>query len=58
MSTVGRPIDCLAVLFAALCHDLDHPGVNNAFEASSMSERAVRYNDTSILENYHAALVR
>ena len=50
------PMDCLAILLAALCHDLDHPGVNNTFEASSMSERAVRYNDVSILENYHAAL--
>jgi hypothetical protein len=27
-----EPLDRLAVLIAALCHDVDHPGHNNAFE--------------------------
>jgi hypothetical protein len=26
-------IDCLALLLAAVCHDLEHPGTTNAFQA-------------------------
>ena len=25
-------IDILALIFAAICHDLDHPGYNNAYQ--------------------------
>lgn len=59
--TVGRaaelltPLDIFALLISALCHDLDHPGTNNVFHASTCSKLALRYNDKSILENHHAA---
>eukprot|EP01116_Phalansterium_solitarium_P025361 TRINITY_DN9661_c0_g1_i1.p1 TRINITY_DN9661_c0_g1~~TRINITY_DN9661_c0_g1_i1.p1 ORF type:complete len:698 (-),score=295.45 TRINITY_DN9661_c0_g1_i1:430-2523(-) len=47
--------DILAALLAALMHDYDHPGVNNAFEINSGSDLALRYNDVSVLENHHVA---
>lgn len=48
-------LEWLALLVAALCHDLAHPGVNNAHLISSRSELAVIYNDRSVLENFHAS---
>ena len=37
-----EPIDRLALLIAALCHDIDHPGHNNAFEVSLVTAAACR----------------
>lgn len=42
-------------LIAAMCHDIDHPGVNNAFLINTGAPLAVRYNDISVLENHHCA---
>jgi cAMP-specific phosphodiesterase 4 len=44
------------MLVAAVCHDIDHTGMSNAFEIASMSELALRYNDRSVLESHHAAV--
>lgn len=44
-----------AMLVGAICHDLDHPGVNNAFLINTRDVRALRYNDASVLENVHVA---
>jgi hypothetical protein len=49
-------LEVFALLLAAFCHDVDHPGVNNAFLSAVEDELAVRYNDQSVLENHHAAL--
>ena len=51
-----EPIDSLALLLAALCHDLEHPGTTNAFQINSGSELAMRYNDSSVLEHHHCAM--
>ena len=48
-------LDILALLIAALCHDVDHSGKTNAFEVSSASEIAIVYHDNAVLENHHAA---
>ena len=48
-------IECYALLLAALAHDLEHPGVNNAYLIKSRDPLAITYNDTSVLENRHAA---
>ena len=42
------------MLTAALCHDTNHDGVNNAFHMNSYDELALTYNDTSLLESMHA----
>lgn len=51
-----RTLDVFALFIAALCHDMDHPGVSNAFLVETDNELALRYNDISVLENHHAAL--
>lgn len=48
-------VDRLALILAAVAHDVEHPGWNNAFEVATMSPLAIRYNDISVLENHHAA---
>ena len=48
-------VDVLALLLAAMCHDLEHPGTTNAFQVNTCSQLALRYNDISVLENHHAA---
>ena len=45
----------LSILFASLMHDVDHRGRTNIFEANSLSDIALTYNDRSILENHHCS---
>jgi dual 3',5'-cyclic-AMP and -GMP phosphodiesterase 11 len=45
----------LAVLIAALCHDLDHPGNNSAFEVATMTKISVLYSNDTVLERHHCA---
>ncbi|CAO3649977.1 unnamed protein product [Mucor fragilis] len=49
-----RPIDMLALLMAAIGHDVGHPGVNNGFMITTATPLAVLYNDRSVLESYHS----
>ena len=51
-------LDVLALLVAALCHDMGHTGHTNAFHVNSMSELATTYSDQSVLEYHHSALTR
>uniref|UniRef100_A0A7S0DUT1 Phosphodiesterase n=1 Tax=Hanusia phi TaxID=3032 RepID=A0A7S0DUT1_9CRYP len=46
-------IDKLALVTAALCHDIDHPGVTNDLLVKTGSDLALLYNDCSVLENHH-----
>mmetsp|Transcript_10646 Transcript_10646/g.16702 ORF Transcript_10646/g.16702 Transcript_10646/m.16702 type:complete len:261 (+) Transcript_10646:188-970(+) len=46
-------LTAFALITSALCHDLEHPGVNNPFLIATHNELAVLYNDKSVLENYH-----
>jgi GAF domain-containing protein len=48
--------DLLGLLLAALGHDVEHPGRNNAFQVATQSKLALRYNDIGVLENHHAAV--
>eukprot|EP01029_Cantina_marsupialis_P010294 TRINITY_DN2343_c0_g1_i1.p1 TRINITY_DN2343_c0_g1~~TRINITY_DN2343_c0_g1_i1.p1 ORF type:complete len:1150 (+),score=214.32 TRINITY_DN2343_c0_g1_i1:145-3594(+) len=52
-----KPLDMLSLLVAALAHDLDHSGKNNKFEIVTKSSLAIRYNDHSVLENHHGAVL-
>ena len=44
-----------SLMIAALAHDLDHPGVSNAFLVNTRDPLATVYNDSSVLENAHVA---
>eukprot|EP00002_Diphylleia_rotans_P024229 TRINITY_DN4776_c0_g2_i1.p1 TRINITY_DN4776_c0_g2~~TRINITY_DN4776_c0_g2_i1.p1 ORF type:complete len:782 (-),score=146.58 TRINITY_DN4776_c0_g2_i1:1336-3681(-) len=52
---VLSPLSRLALFISALGHDLEHPGVNNAFQINLITPLALLYNDRSILENHHCA---
>jgi hypothetical protein len=43
------------LMIAAIGHDVGHPGVNNVYLVETSNELAVKYNDTSPLENMHCA---
>lgn len=55
--SLTHSIDRLALLLAGLCHDVDHPGVNNAYESNALTPLAIQYNDASVLEHHHAAVM-
>lgn len=48
-------VDLLVVLVAAAVHDVGHPAVNNEFLVKTRHSMALRYNDRSVLENFHVA---
>ncbi len=48
-------LEIFGLLMASICHDVEHPGLNNTYQANTNSTLALRYNDKSILENHHSA---
>jgi len=49
-----KPLERLALLIAAMCHDLDHPGTNSRYQEETNSSLAQEYQaDGSILERHH-----
>ncbi|XP_067915093.1 dual 3',5'-cyclic-AMP and -GMP phosphodiesterase 11A isoform X2 [Heterodontus francisci] len=58
ITTVGfreilSDIEILALMVGCLCHDLDHRGTNNAFQAKSGSALAELYGTSATLEHHH-----
>ena len=49
-------MEILIILVASICHDVGHPGVNNSFLSNTSHSLSIRYNDQSILENFHTCL--
>ncbi|KAJ1550733.1 High affinity cAMP-specific 3',5'-cyclic phosphodiesterase 7A, partial [Nowakowskiella sp. JEL0078] len=49
------PEERLSSIIAAIIHDYMHPGVNNAFLIATYSPLSIRYNDSSVLENFHTS---
>jgi len=45
-------VNCLALIIACLCHDLDHRGTNNSYQLATDSPLARLYS-TSTLERHH-----
>ena len=45
-------VECLSLVIACLCHDLDHRGTNNSFQTKSSSNLAQLYS-TSTMEHHH-----
>jgi cAMP-specific phosphodiesterase 4 len=48
-------LERFSLIISAICHDIDHPGLNNAFLIETAHELSMRYNDKSPLENMHAS---
>lgn len=46
-------VEIFAMLLAALCHDIDHPGNTNDFELKTLSPMALTHNDDAVLERHH-----
>ena len=50
-------LESISCMIASLGHDIGHPGVTNRYLVSSKNELALRYNDISVLENMHCAMI-
>ena len=48
-------IDLVSIFIAASIHDLGHPGYTNNYLINTKNDLAIRYNDQSVLENYHVS---
>jgi len=46
-------LDVSGFFIAAIIHDFKHPGLNNSYQINKKSKLANRYNDISVLENFH-----
>lgn len=46
-------LDLLSIYIGSIIHDYKHPGLNNGFLINTGHEIATRYNDISVLENFH-----
>jgi hypothetical protein len=49
------PEEVFSLLCAALCHDLDHPGLSNGFCRASGHPLAEQHGTLSVLEKHHAS---
>lgn len=48
-------IDITSFFLSGIVHDYKHPGFTNNYLINIKNEIAIRYNDQSVLENYHVA---
>ena len=48
-------IDITSLFLSGIIHDYKHPGLTNNYLILTKNEIAIRYNDQSVLENYHVA---
>jgi hypothetical protein len=46
-------VEMASLLVSALVHDIGHPGLNNTYQMNKVTKLALRYNDKSVLENFH-----
>eukprot|EP00163_Fabomonas_tropica_P015384 TRINITY_DN28178_c0_g1_i1.p1 TRINITY_DN28178_c0_g1~~TRINITY_DN28178_c0_g1_i1.p1 ORF type:complete len:896 (+),score=96.23 TRINITY_DN28178_c0_g1_i1:318-3005(+) len=51
----ATPIEALSLITASAIHDMDHPGLNNAYLINTSADLSVLYSDRSPLEAYHLA---
>ena len=46
-------LDLISLFISGAIHEFGHPGFSNNFLINTKNEIAIRYNDQSVLENYH-----
>uniref|UniRef100_A0AAY4EY46 Phosphodiesterase n=1 Tax=Denticeps clupeoides TaxID=299321 RepID=A0AAY4EY46_9TELE len=46
-------VEILALIVGSICHDLDHRGTNNAFQAKTGSALSLLYGTSATLEHHH-----
>ncbi|TYZ59444.1 hypothetical protein PybrP1_012783 [[Pythium] brassicae (nom. inval.)] len=49
------PLQVFSALLAGAVHDVNHPGMNNAYLVTTSSPLAIKYSDDSVLERMHLA---
>ncbi|CEO99499.1 Phosphodiesterase [Plasmodiophora brassicae] len=49
-------LEMFALLIAAACHDVGHPGLSNTYQVNASTKLALLYNDQSVLEHHHCAM--
>ena len=47
--------EVMSYIVAAACHDVGHMGFNNVYHMEKRDSIGMRYNDNSVLENFHIA---
>lgn len=45
----------MSYTLAGACHDIGHPGFSNIYLIEKRDDISIRYNDISVLENFHVA---
>ena len=48
-------LDQVSAITASACHDYDHDGYTNMYHVNFMTDRALRYHDKAVQENWHAS---
>ncbi len=48
-------LDIISLFISASIHDFGHPGYTNNYLINTKNDIAIRYNDQSVLENYHVS---
>ncbi|EGR27021.1 hypothetical protein IMG5_203050 [Ichthyophthirius multifiliis] len=49
------PLEEAAIYISASSHDYQHPGLNNQYMINTQNNLALKYNDKSVLENFHVS---
>lgn len=49
------PWEMMSYTIAGACHDIGHPGFSNVYLIEKKDDISIRYNDISVLENFHVA---
>eukprot|EP00727_Mastigamoeba_balamuthi_P002427 m51a1_g12181 hypothetical protein (975) ;mRNA; r:293-4272 len=55
LAAVLGKLEILALFISALCHDVDHGGLNNAFQVNAQTPLALLFSNTSVMETYHCS---
>lgn len=55
-SSLLTDLDVFALLCAAVCHDVGHEGLTNAYHVHARTPLGILYNDISVNEQHHAAV--